>query len=208
MKSSTGRGPNRALRWLDRQYCRHWQRLDGDVLHLPEGPLILVGNHRAGVDPLLIQATVDRPLCFMMAREYYQAMWYVRWLLDSCGVIPVNPGGANRHSLAAAIDAVRAGSVLCLFPEGAANPDIPLSRILPGAVIVAMETGAPIMPFRISGTWPFDHVHLWDSFLRRGRGRVRLGAPFSVPHAVSDRQAVRMATGLMGQELKQMNRAP
>ncbi|HCS12866.1 MAG: 1-acyl-sn-glycerol-3-phosphate acyltransferase [Zetaproteobacteria bacterium CG06_land_8_20_14_3_00_59_53] len=201
------RGPNSLLRWIDRQYCRHWQRLEDDVLTLPEGPLILVGNHRAGVDPLLIQAAVDRPLCFMMAREYYQAMWYARWMLDACGVIPVNPGGANRHSLKAAINVVRDGNVLCLFPEGAANPDVPLKRVLPGAVIVAMETGAPIMPFRITGTWPFDHVHLWHSFQRRGRGMVRFGAPFSIPHAVSDREAVRLATGLMQHELKQMGRA-
>lgn len=200
------RGPNAVFRWLGRQYCHHWQRLDDDVLTLPEGPLILVGNHRAGVDPLLVQAAVDRPLCFMMAREYYQAMWYARWMLDACGVIPVNPGGANRHSLEAAIKAVRGGSVLCLFPEGAANPDIPLQRILPGAVIVAMESGAPIMPFRITGTWPFDHVHLWHSFQRRGRGRVRFGAPFSVPQAVSDREAVRLATQLMQEELKLMGR--
>jgi len=202
------RGTNRFFRWLDRAYCRHWQRLEGDVVTLPEGPLILVGNHRAGVDPLLVQASVNRPLCFMMAREYYRSMWYARWFFDACGAIPVNPGGANRHSLNAAIAAVRAGNTLCLFPEGAANPDVPLKRVLPGAVIVAMETGAPIIPFRITGTWPFDHVHIWDSFIRRGRGRVRFGAPFSVPHAGGDREVIRLATSLMQQSLRQMmNRA-
>jgi len=204
MRAEDKRGPNRVFRWLDRTYCRFWQRLEGDVFTLPQGPLILVGNHRAGVDPLLVQAAVDRPLCFMMAREYYQSMWYARWLFDACGAIPVNPGGANRHSLREAISAVRRGNALCLFPEGAANPDIPLKRILPGAIVIAMETGAPIMPFRISGTWPFDHVHLWHSFQRRGRGRVRFGAPFSVPHAVGDREAVRTATVLMQQSLKRL----
>lgn len=164
--------------------------------------MILVGNHRAGVDPLLVQAAVDRPLCFLMAREYYQSMWYARWFFDAFGVIPVNPGGANRHSLAAAIAAVREGNSICLFPEGAANPDIPLKRVLPGAVLIAMETGAPIMPFRIGGTWPFDHVHLSHSFLRRGRGKVRFGAPFSVPHAKGDREVIRLTTALMQQALK------
>jgi len=196
------RGANPVFRWLDRLFCRYWLRLNGKVFSLPDGPLILVGNHRAGVDPLLIQAAVNRPLCFMMAREYYQSMWYARWFFHACGVIAVNPGGANRHSLAEAIAVVHDGNVLCLFPEGEANPDIPLQRVLPGAVVIAMQTGAPIIPFRISGAWPFDHVHLWHSFLRRGRGRVRFGASFSVPHASNDRKAIRKATATMQEALK------
>jgi len=39
MKHSNKRGPDWAFRWLDRMYCRHWQRLEGDVFSLPEGPL-------------------------------------------------------------------------------------------------------------------------------------------------------------------------
>jgi len=197
-------GPNPVFRWLDRLYCRHWQRLKSGIKTLPDGPVILVGNHRAGVDPLLVQASVNRPLSFMMAREYYEAMWYARWFFDACGAIPVNPGGANRHSLATAIKAVQAGNALCLFPEGAANPDIPLQRVLPGAVLIAMETGAPIIPFRITGTWPFDHIHLSHSFLRRGRGKVSFGAPFSVPGSNGEREAIRLATRMMQEELKQL----
>ncbi|MDQ6972363.1 MAG: lysophospholipid acyltransferase family protein [Mariprofundaceae bacterium] len=197
-------GPNRILRWLDRLYCRHWQRLKSGIKTLPDGPVILVGNHRAGVDPLLVQASVNRPLCFMMAREYYEAMWYARWFFDACGAIPVNPGGANRHSLATAIKAVQAGNALCLFPEGAANPDIPLQRVLPGAVLIAMETGAPIIPFRITGTWPFDHIHLSHSFLRRGRGKVNFGAPFSIPGGNGEREAIRLATSMMQEELRRL----
>jgi len=197
-------GPNTFLRWLARIYCRYWHRLEGEGVMLPDGPLILVGNHRAGVDPLLVQAAVNRPLQFMMAREYYEAMWYARWFFDLCGVIPVNPGGANRHSLQKALRAVQSGHALCLFPEGAANPDIPLQRILPGAVVLAMETGAQILPFRITGTWPFDHIHLSHSFVRRGRGRVRFGSPFSLPSTAGDKAAIRLATEQMKQELKRL----
>jgi len=194
-------GPNRFFRMLDRCYCRFWQRLASKVCILPDGPLILVGNHRAGVDPLLIQAAVNRPLCFLMDREYYQAMWYARWLFDACGVIPVKPGGANRYALSNAAEAVRQGNALCLFPEGAANPDIPLERILPGAVILAMESSAPILPFRITGTWPFDHVHLWRSFLRRGRGCVRFGRPILLPEGLSGKDEIRKWTSAMKQAL-------
>jgi len=195
------RGANRFFRMLNRGYCRFWQQLASKVRVLPDGPLIMVGNHRAGVDPLLIQAAVNRPLCFLMDREYYQAIWYARWLFDACGVIPVKPGGANRYALSNAIEVIRQGNALCLFPEGAANPDIPLERIFPGAVILAMETGAPILPFRITGTWPFDHVHLWHSFLRRGRASVRFGAPILLPEGLSGKETIRTWTAIMKQAL-------
>jgi len=198
------RGVNQFFRTLNRWYCRFWQRLAPKVCVLPDGPLILVGNHRAGVDPLLIQAMVNRPLCFLMDREYYQAMWYARWLLDASGVIPVQPGGANRYALSDAIEAIRQGNALCLFPEGAANPEVPLERILPGAVILAMETGAPILPFRITGTWPFDHVHLWHSFLRRGRASVRFGEPIRLPEGLAGKDATREWTETMKQAMLDM----
>jgi len=163
------------LRSMNRLFCRSWHRLSDQVVTLPDGPLILVGNHICGLDPLLIQATVNRPLSFLMAREYYQAMWCLRWGFDMVGAIPVNPGGANRQALQKAIDVVRSGNAICLFPEGAANPPIPLHRMMPGAALIARETGAPMIPFRVSGVWPFDHVHLWRSFYRRSRASVVVG---------------------------------
>ncbi|MDT8375764.1 MAG: lysophospholipid acyltransferase family protein [Mariprofundaceae bacterium] len=168
-------GPNRFLRWLNRLFCRHWHRLESGNIILPDGPLILIGNHRCGLDPLLVQALVNRPLCFLMAREYYHGMLGVKWFFRMVGAIPVSPGGANRHALREAVDLLKAGGVLCIFPEGAANPDIPLKRIFPGAAMLALETDAPLLPFRVTGVWPFDHINIWKGLLRRSRATVRFG---------------------------------
>jgi len=176
-------GPNALLRAVDRLFCCGWHRLSRQIVRLPDGPLILVGNHICGLDPLLIQAAVNRPLSFLMSREYYQNMWYARWGFDMVGAIAVNPGGANRQALQQALKVVREGNALCVFPEGAANPPIPLHRILPGAALIARETGAPLIPFRVSGVWPFDHVHLWRSFYRRSRAQVVVGPPIELPAA-------------------------
>ncbi len=196
------RGPNRFLRALDRLYCRLWQRLPSQIHTLPAGPLILVGNHRSGVDPLLVLAAVDRPLCFLMAREYFHKMWYLRWLFRLGGVIPVRPGGANRHALAEAIEALQQGNAVCVFPEGAANPEVPLQHILPGAVIMATESGAPILPFRVSGVWPFDHRHVWRPFFRRGRARIRFGKPITVPRGLHDKERILQWTEVVRQAIK------
>jgi len=168
-------GPNRFLRWFNSLFCRYWHRLESKNITLPDGALILIGNHRCGLDPLLVQAAVDRPLCFLMAREYYHGMLGMKWFFRAVGAIPVNPGGANRHALREAIEVLQGGGVLCIFPEGGANPSIPLKRILPGAAMLALETDAPLLPFRITGVWPFDHINIWKGLLKRSRATVQFG---------------------------------
>lgn len=199
-------GPNRFIRWINRKYCHYWHRLSHLQHSLPGGPLILVGNHISGLDPLLIQAAVDRPLNVMMSRAYYQGMPYARWFFDAVGAIPVNPGGANRNALAESIEVVRQGNVLCLFPEGEANPVIPLHRILPGAVAIALETGAPIIPFRVSGVWPFDHVHLWHAFVRRGRAKIVIGEPIQLPEGVLGKDSLREGVEEMGRAMRRLRK--
>lgn len=200
------RGPNRFLRALNRFFCRFWHRLPATEFKLPDGPLILVGNHICGLDPNLIQAAVNRPLCFLMAREYYQSMWYARWIFNAAGAIPVTPGGANRHALDAAIQVVRDGNVLCLFPEGAANPPIPLHKILPGAALIAQETGAPIIPFRVSGVWPFDHIHIWKPILRRSRAQITVGIPIVLPEAVQGRAGIRACSDAIAKAIRKLTK--
>jgi len=201
-----GRGPNRLLRTIDRLYCHGWHRLSDRVQRLPDGPLILVSNHICGLDPLLIQAAVDRPLSFLMAREYYRNMWYIRWGFDMVGAIPVNPGGANRQALQRAIEVVRAGNALCLFPEGAANPPIPLHKLLPGAAMIARETGAPVLPVRVSGVWPFDHVHLWTPFVRRCRARVVFGDPVCLSDRYAGREGLQQDMQLIRRAIHRLAR--
>jgi len=200
-------GPNLFLRWINRCFCRGWHRLSKQAVTLPDGPLILVGNHLCGLDPLLIQAAVNRPISFLMAREYYQAMNYLRWGFDLVGAIPVSPGGANRQSLAQAMDVLRAGNVLCLFPEGAANPPIPLHRIMPGAALIARETGAPIIPFRVSGVWPFDHINLWRPFYRRSRAKITVGEPLELAKGVEGKQGIRDDTQIIRQAILKLRTA-
>ena len=212
MNSSTDPcGAGVLLRAMNLFFCRNWHRLIVSGESLPDGPVILVSNHLCGLDPLLIQASVNRPLRFLMAREYYMKMWYVRRGLDLVGAIPVTPGGANRHAVRKAIEVVRAGNALCLFPEGAANPPIPMHRILPGAALIARESGAPIIPLRISGVLPFDHVHLWRSFYRRSRAQVVIGKPISLPEVSEGRAGLHEDTALIRHaicELASFDRAP
>jgi len=121
-------------------------------------------------------------------------MWYLRWMFDLFGAIPVRPGGVNREGISAAVKALRLGRVVCIFPEGGANPRIPLKHLLPGAAALSLKTGAFVMPFRITGVWPFDQQHLLRQFLQRGRARIRMGEVMSPVGQAEDRSAIRYWT--------------
>ncbi len=184
----------RPLHRLDRWLLRVWHRLPPGVHRLPEGPVILAGNHRSGLDPLVVTAAVDRPPRFLMAAEYYEGIRWARPLFDLAGIIPVREHAANLKALAAALDALRRGQAIAIFPEGMANPPRPLARLLPGTAFLAAATGAPIVPFRVGGVRPFDHVHLWRPILCPSRAWVRFGAPLSVHADPHDRKALAEAT--------------
>jgi len=117
----------------------------------------------------------------------------------------VKTGGANKQAMQKAIEAVEQGNVLCLFPEGAANPPIPLHKILPGAAMIAQQTGAPIIPFRVSGVWPFDHVNLWRAFYRRSRARIVMGEPLDMAKS-EGRQGIRDDTQMIRHGIRSLSR--
>lgn len=202
--SYRNRGPNALLRSVNRIFCRGWHRLESRGAALPDGPVILVGNHICGLDPMLIQASVNRPLAFLMAREYYNALYWLRWGFDLVGAIPVSPGGANRHAIDEAVKVLEEGGAICLFPEGAANPPIPLHKILPGAALIARASGASVVPFRISGVWPFDHVNLLPPFYRRSRAKVVIGEAIEMGKAEEGREGLKSDSALIRHAIKSL----
>lgn len=151
---------------------------------------------------MLVQASVERDICFLMGRDYYRKLFWLRWLFRACGAIPVMPEGANSHAFAAAKRHLQAGGVLCIFPEGEAYPEVPLERLYPGAVKLAMETGAVIIPFRVSGIWPYDGRRMWRPFIRRGRASVRFGDPLHFPSALAGRAGQKGGIEMIRQALK------
>ena len=142
-------------------------------LPLPQhGPAILVANHISGLDPLLMAALSRRPLRFLIAREQYQRFG-LRWLFRAIGCIPVDRQRSPEKALRAAFKVLRQGEVVALFPHGKIHLDHePPRRLKAGAARLAMHTGAPLVPLRISGVRRQGHV--LTPLLLRARARIRV----------------------------------
>lgn len=142
----------RAIDGWARVFVRHYHRLHGDHIDLPEtGGVLLVSNHLSGLDPLLLIAATRRPLRFLIAEEEYNRFG-LRWLFRAAGCIPVDRGGRTDSAFRSAVRALRNGEVIALFPHGRIHLDEETEcRVKPGVIRLAELSGVSIFPARLTG---------------------------------------------------------
>ncbi len=112
--------------------------------HLPRtGAVILACNHISDADPLLVGAASLRPTGYMAKRELWQIGWLAP-ILDLVGSFPVDPGSPDRAALKKSAGILARGEALVIFPEGRIASDGKLAELLPGALQLALKSGAPV----------------------------------------------------------------
>jgi len=116
-----------------------------------EGPALLVVNHQANVDPLIVGIVLDRPLRFMAKRELFKVGAFGR-LIGALGTFPIDRGAGDLGALRTSLDVLAAGGVLLMFPEGHRYPDDQVHDFLPGVGMLALRSGAPVIPVVTKGT--------------------------------------------------------
>ena len=138
------------------------------------GPVIVVSNHLSDLDPLVVGSALRRPTRFMAKEELFTPP-LVRWWVTACGAFPVRRGEPDRRAIRTALEILRGGGVLVMFPEGTRGRDRTLRPPEPGAAMLALRSGAPILPVAVLGT---DLVFPRDARrLRPSRITVRIGPP-------------------------------
>jgi 1-acyl-sn-glycerol-3-phosphate acyltransferase len=115
----------------------------------------------------------------------------LRWILTGAGVIPVatDDPRAIGGAVTAAVEAVRSGRLVGIFPEGTRSPDGRLYRGKTGVARIALESGAPVVPVGIIGT---DLAFPRGARFPRPRSvRIVFGPPitFAVPEGRAARSA-------------------
>lgn len=164
---------------LNRLFVRNYHRFEKTHIELPEqGPALVVANHISGLDPLLLMASCNRPLHFLIAKEEYERPG-LKWLFDRAGVIPVERTVRPERALRAALHALEQGKVIALFPFGRIHLDseAPI-RIKGGAGFLASRSEAPVYPARIEGVAMKDSVV--RAVLRRGHPKLYPLSPIRV----------------------------
>ena len=141
------------------------------------GPAILASNHLNLADPPLLAALVPRRLIFMGKIELWSTP-IIGPLYGLAGFIPVRRFEGDVTALRRAEKVLRQGHVLAMFPEGTRSRRPGLGKGHPGTAVIALRSGAPIVPVGVSGT---EGVSLPRCFLKRTRVRIAFGQPFTLP---------------------------
>ena len=167
--------------------------------HLPRtGPFILVANHCSNLDPLMMGWAsghqIGRVVHFM-AKIEMRGWPIIGWLATQAGVYFVRRGERDRAAQQFSLAALADGRPIAIFPEGTRSRNGRLRDGKPGAALIAMRSGARIVPAGVSGTHRiFPDGSRWP---RASRVRIRYGEPFSLPQQMTgrlDREALAAGT--------------
>src|SRR5882724_2081489 len=169
-----------------------------------KGGALFVCNHLSHVDALLLLASTDRHVRFIMYKGIYELPW-VKPLARILKVIPISSEQRPREmiqSLRTASDAIKNGEVVCIFAEGQITR---IGHMLPfrrGFERIMKDVDAPIIPVALDGVWGSifsfqKHRFLWKLPRRIpypvtvhfGKSLPRTATPFEVRYAVQELMA-------------------
>jgi len=115
------------------------------------GPLILAPNHASFLDPIIAGLAVKRELNFM-ARDTLFRNRVFRWILRSVNAFPLRREGADLSAMKLAVDKLRQGNAVLIFPEGTRTSDGNLGEPRTGIGFLAAASGAQVLPCYIKGS--------------------------------------------------------
>ncbi|MBW4082852.1 1-acyl-sn-glycerol-3-phosphate acyltransferase [Paenibacillus sp. S150] len=121
-----------------------------------EGGVLLCANHISLLDPMTIGIKLRRQVKYMAKAELFKVP-VLGWLINKLGAFPVKRGGVSKESIKTALNTLRSGHVMGIFPEGTRNSDSGVAK--KGAASFALRSGAAVVPAAIVGSYkPFRRM--------------------------------------------------
>lgn len=168
-----------------------------------EGGVLLASNHFSWADPVLLGAVLERP-AFYLAKERLFVNPVARYLLEGLGQIRVDRvQRGNEGSISKAVDCLKAGLIIGVFPEGTRSRYGELKRGKTGVARIAARSGVPVVPVAMTTAdfWPkHETFPRWSE-----KVYLNVGKPMRLdlrPEDAEDRQRMRDATDAIMDEIR------
>ncbi|MBF0709797.1 MULTISPECIES: 1-acyl-sn-glycerol-3-phosphate acyltransferase [unclassified Gemella] len=122
--------------------------------------VVLSGNHTSNHDPVLIYTLFDKATRFIAKEELFKIP-ILKNLLEKLEVIPVKRGSFDRACIAAAVNGLKSGQNIGIFPEGtrSKSKDLKLGEGHSGVSLISSRAGANVLTFAII---PKKHFRLFS----------------------------------------------
>lgn len=118
--------------------------------NIPEGGALVCGNHSSAIDPFFLAFALGkhRPIC-AMAKDSLLKIPIIGKLLKLVGTFGVKRGASDIHAVKYAMEQLKAGEYVVLFPEGTRVKSREEGEPKTGAAMLACRTGVPVVPVYI-----------------------------------------------------------
>lgn len=126
-------------------------RIEGAENCPKTGPLIIAPNHASFLDPLIAGFSVPRELNFMARDSLFRNKIFGR-ILMSVNAFPLRREGADMRAMRLALDKLRQGKAVLIFPEGTRSKDGFLGAPRAGIGLLTAMSGASVLPCYIKGS--------------------------------------------------------
>ena len=121
--------------------------------NMPKGACVIMGNHRAWLDPaLLAMCARDREIRFMGKKELWGNRVF-HWIAMQVRGVPVDRGNADMASIRMSMTVLKAGHTLGIFPEGTRSKGDGMMPLQGGAALLALRSKCDVVPVYIDGDY-------------------------------------------------------
>jgi len=186
----------RATLWIARGWVSWILRtcgvtVESDGLENLTEPCILMSNHQSVFDTAAVIQSLPISWKFVAKREL---LWvpFFGWVLAAGDQIIVDRGNREQavRSRQRAAERVRGGVNVIVFPEGTRSPDAHIAPFKSGGFHLALQSGVPIVPVTVSGSWRITPKR--SLRVESGRVLVRYGKPIPTHDlGLDDRQELK-----------------
>ena len=141
--------------------------------HVPaSGPALIVSNHQSILDPPVIGGAARRQIYFLAKAELFRIPMF-GLLIRALHARPVRREGSDPGALRTAAQLLGEGKALLVFPEGTRSLNGCLGEGKPGVGMLAVTSGAPVVPVYVSGT--LEALPKGSAWPRRSQVSVSFG---------------------------------
>lgn len=147
---------------------------DTQLINVPDqGPLIVASNHINFMDVPLMYTHLQPSNITGFAKAETWDNPAMAFLFDLWGAIPIQRGKTDANAFRSALEALQEGKILAIAPEGTRSGNGRLGRGLPGIVMLAQHSNAPILPIVYYGGERLrdniNHLKRTDFYIRVGK---------------------------------------
>ena len=126
-------------------------RSSGEANVPRRGGVLYCPNHSSDCDPVAIFVSAPRR-CWMIGKSELFDIPRLGWFFAHFQAFPIKRGSPDRAALRRAENLLKSGEALLLFPEGRLSEDGCLQTLQPGAALLSLRSGAPIIPIGLQNT--------------------------------------------------------